>query len=209
MKVNVLKPSLSKLKTDLINLNERDFIEKYIFTEGNWYFEEYLNLGAEVAASKEIELKSTIKECLNVTETDIYIVGSGKIGYSLSPKKLFCPFRVEASSGGKASDIDIAIISEEIYNNYWALFRKSYTPLYSYSYGFISREIYRGYINDRNIEEIPNCRKEWRKSISSLNKKLSMKFNVKHSVNYRIYRNQNDFFEYVEQSLSEIKRGAI
>lgn len=74
MKVNVLKPSLSKLKTDLINLNERDFIEKYIFTEGNWYFEEYLNLGAEVAASKEIELKSTIKECLNVTETDIYIL---------------------------------------------------------------------------------------------------------------------------------------
>lgn len=199
---------IDNIKNDLKDLNEQAFIEKYFFSEGNWYFTNFLELDVSDAINQERLLKEHIKDTLNLSATEVFMVGSGKIGISLSPKKLFQPFRIDSdSTKRKPSDIDIAIISDEIYHEYWSLFRKSYSPRYSYSYGYISREIYRGYINEKNIHDIPPCRKEWILRIKKLKRILSNHFKFQHEVTYRIYRNKNDFLEYVSQNLSELKRG--
>lgn len=197
---------IGKIKNDLFNLSEDCFIDKYFLSTGNWYFNNYLGYSDSESIQRENELKEYIKASFNLTSYDVFLVGSGKIGFSLSPEKLFRPFITDDSSG-KPSDIDIAIISDEIYHEYWGLFRSSYSPQYSRSYRYISREIYRGYINQRNIEEIPNCRKRWTPQTRKLKRSLSNEFHFKHEVTYRIYRNKDDFFEYVTQNLVDLKRG--
>lgn len=197
---------ISKIQQDIYNLTSSEFVNKYFLSEGIWYFNEVLHHEKENALLLELELKKQIKNFLNLKDGAIYMVGSGKIGFSLNPSKLFQPFRID-SNDGKPSDIDIAIISSEIYHFYWDLFRSSYSPLHNYSYKYISREVYRGYISERNIKEIPNCRKNWNIRTKKLKKLLSNNFEFRHEINYRIYRNEDDFLEYVTQNLDEIKLG--
>lgn len=198
--------SIDIIKSDLFNLTEYEFITKYFISSKNWYFNDFLGYSDLETIQRETEFKEKIKKSFNLTNEEIIFVGSGKIGYSLSPEKLFRPFRVD-NLAGKPSDLDIAIISEDIYHEYWRLFRSSYSPQYSHTYKYISREIYRGYINERNINEIPNCRKNWTNLVRKLRKHLSNEFHFKHEVTYRIYRNKDDFYEYFIQNLIQLKRG--
>ena len=77
-------------------------------------------------------------------------MGISKVGCSLTPKnerfdKLFRNFNEQ-------SDIDIAIVSDRLFETFLGLFRRSYSELNKRQYAFISREIYRGYINERNLK---------------------------------------------------------
>lgn len=198
--------SIERIKSDLFGLSEEDFISKYFLSTKTWYFNNFLGYSNSESILRENELREHIKASFNLTNDDIFLVGSGKIGFSLRPDKLFRPFLID-DRFGKPSDIDIAIISDEIYHDFWRLFRSAYAPQHSYSYRFISREIYRGYINERNIKEIPDCRKKWTPLTRKLRKSLSNEFHFKHDVTYRIYRNKEDFFEYVFQNLVNLKRG--
>lgn len=199
---------MEEIKKDLHNLSVRSFIRKYFLVDGNWYFENILGYTDSEVRQKEIEFKAFIKENFKLESGEVFLVGSGKIGYSLNPKTLFRPFQVDDRSN-RPSDIDIALVSSEIFHEYWDLFRESYSPQYNRTYGYISREIYRGYINQRNIEEIPNCRRKWIFDTKQLGKTLRNEFHVKHEITYRIYRNTADFFEYITQSIEKTKMGDI
>jgi hypothetical protein len=136
------------------------------------------------------------------------MVGSGKIGYSLAPKKRFKSFELDLESKDK-SDIDSAVISNDLFKTFWDIFRRSYNVKYEYAYAHISREIYRGYINERNLCEIGNCRKEWKRMATGANKLLRSKLYLKHDITYRIYRSWEDFEEYNLASLKSIKAQVI
>jgi len=58
------------------------------------------------------ELKSKVADYFNVSTTNILIVGSAKLGFSIAPKKLWKPFNDE-------SDIDVVVISEQLFDTYW------------------------------------------------------------------------------------------
>lgn len=71
------------------------------------------------AADQEHDLwSSSVAAVLQIGKEDIRIVGSAATGYSLSPYKAGRPFRAIAA-GKQASDIDIAIISKEIFEEAW------------------------------------------------------------------------------------------
>lgn len=191
----------------IYTISTEDFINRYYIAEGVWYFEEYLQLNPREALETERHLKSKITKTLNLNEDSVFLVGSGKIGLSLNPDHLFRPFRINGEAREKASDIDIAVISEELYNDFWDLFRESFSPIYSRHYRYISREIYRGYINERNLMNIPLCRRTWSEKVNQLNKFYRMDYGLTHEVNYRIYRNKEDFLEYSAQNIEKIKLG--
>lgn len=57
-------------------------------------------------------LKQKIANYFNVSTSKIVMVGSAKLGFSIAPKKLWNNFNEE-------SDIDIVVISEEVFDEYW------------------------------------------------------------------------------------------
>lgn len=199
---------LETIQSDLTSLSARDFYLKHIVRSDNWYFENILSVQQSDIIHTVDDFKAVVSESLNISFNSIMMVGSGKIGYSLSPssEKLFQPFNSDETVRN-LSDVDIAIISNELFYKYWSLFRKSYKMRYRETYTHVFNEIYRGYINEYNILEVEGCRKEWIEMASESKKSLYNNLYFKHKISYRIYRNWEDFEEYNLQSISKIKRG--
>ena len=64
--------------------------------------------------------KEIVSDCFEVSFHSAQIVGSAKLGMSLSPQKPFRHFVENASdSNQKESDIDIAIISNSLFGEIW------------------------------------------------------------------------------------------
>ncbi|MFE3589051.1 hypothetical protein ACFXOY_16160 [Streptomyces niveus] len=62
---------------------------------------------AHYSLKEEIASKFSLR-----VHQDIFIVGSAKLGFSISPKKRYQPF-------GDRSDIDVAIVSHDLYERVW------------------------------------------------------------------------------------------
>lgn len=197
--------SIETIKSDIIKLSERDFYLKHIVRSDNWYFENVLDVPETEILHVVDDFKSVISETLHINFNSIMMVGSGKTGYSFSPNKLFKPFNKDENIRN-ISDIDIAIISDYLFDKYWSLFRKSYRQKYSSLYPIIYEHLYRGYINERFILEVEGCRKEWSEVASKSKKILNEQLYFKNEVSYRIYRNWADFEEYNLQTVKKIKR---
>ena len=106
--------SVETIKQDIKALSERDFYLKYIVRSDNWYFENVLGYSKDRLTDISDDFRMTISEELGISFNSIMIVGSSKIGYSLSPHKLLLPFSADGAER-TASDIDVAIISSEIF----------------------------------------------------------------------------------------------
>ena len=199
--------TLEQMKADLVSLDERQFYLKHIVRSDNWYFENVLNCSKEELAKVSDDFRMTISESLGISFNSIMLVGSGKIGYSLSPTdKLFSPFCVDGDAR-KASDLDVAIISSDLFHKFWWLFRKSYASKYNSWYkNYIYNGIYRGYINEKWIDAVDGCRREWSEVSAASKRKLTDKLFIQHEITYRIYRSWEDFEEYNLKNIAKIKR---
>lgn len=204
---------LEKIKNDLKELPEKKFYTEYIIRSDNWYFEKYLKKTPNEVIHLSDDYRLIISESLGVSFNAVMMVGSGKLGYSMSPpdlaqprkSKLFLPFN-DDEKVRKISDIDIAIVSNDIFQHYWTLFRKSYRPKHQNTYLHLYQELYRGYINERNIMEVDGCRKEWNETASISKNKLHTDLFFKQDISFRIYRSWEDFEDYNIQNIKKIKR---
>lgn len=205
--------TLEEIKKDLYTLTEKQFYTKHIIRSDNWYLEKYLNKTPDEVIRLLDDYRLIISESMGVSFNSVMMVGSGKLGYSLSPpdtshpdlSKLFLPFN-DNEMERKVSDLDIAIISDEIFQKYWKLFRKSFRMKYITTYSHIYQELYRGYINERNILEVEECRQEWNKTAAISKKKLHEELYFRHEISYRVYRSWEDFEEYNIQNIRKLKR---
>ena len=187
------------MKKDVSLLTPHDFFVKYILRSDNWYFETCIGNSKEESIRITDDFKTIVSHSLDISFNNIAIVGSSKIGCSLSPnsKKLFRKFQLE-------SDIDVAIISNKLFHMYWDLFRISYSQVNKRLYDHISRAIYRGYINEKDLTIIDGCRKQWNEKASISKKTLRNELYIKQEITYRLYRSWEDFEEYHIQSLNDI-----
>lgn len=177
---------------------------KHIVRSENWYFENILNISPVDIMKAADDFKIIVSDALGVSYNSVMMVGSGKTGYSLSPSKKFKEFTVEPNANNK-SDIDIAVISLPIFDKFWKIFRNAYDITNKTAYKYISREIYRGYINERNINLIDQCRVVWKEISNEATRKLKQNMYFKHDISYRLYRSWEDFEEYNMESINELK----
>lgn len=194
------------IKNDLKNSNVRDFYMKYLLRADNWYFEKILNVDEKDILHAVDDFKMLVSDALDIGFNNVVMVGSGKIGFSLSPEKFLKPFTDE---GDDKSDIDIAIISPQLFDNFWRLFRTSYNITNKKYYRYISRGIYRGYISDTDLLNIDACRIVWLESSNRATKNLQRSMYFKHEIHYRIYRDWKDLEEYHIQSIEQLKGEVI
>ena len=199
--------SLDEIKKDIKNLDCRQFYLQHIVRSDNWYFENILNYPQSELTKISDDFKMTISESMGISFNSIMIVGSSKVGYSLSPKeKTFAPFCADEKGGRKVSDIDVAIISSELFSYFWKLFRTSYSAKYNCTYQGLYNEIYRGYINEKKILNVDPCRQAWIQISAESKKLLADKLFIKHEITYRIYKSWEDFEEYNLKNISDLKK---
>lgn len=197
--------TLEQIKQDVAQYDSRQFYLKYIVRSDNWYFENVLNYSLAEIVKATDDFRMTVSESLGISFNSIMIVGSSKIGYSLSPtEKMFLPFSVDGDKRA-VSDIDVAIISSDLFMKFWWLFRKSYSSKYAYIYKDIYNEIYRGYINEKYINRVDECRREWAEIATVSKKKVAEQLFMKHEITYRIYRSWEDFEEYNLKNIEKIR----
>lgn len=205
--------TLDEIKNDLKELTSKQFYIKHIIRSDNWYLQNYLGKNPDEAIRLLDDYRLIISENMGVSMNSIMMVGSGKIGYSLSPPdsvhpentKLFEPFN-DDELVRKVSDLDIAIISNDIFQKYWGLFRKSFRMKYNTTYSHVYQELYRGYINERNIMEVDGCRVEWNKTASISKKRIHDELYFIHDISFRVYRSWEDFEDYNIQNIEKLKK---
>lgn len=85
-------------------IKDKDIVQRYIGYGDPFVFNN--------DQSKYFELKKIIADGFRIHPNEVTMVGSAKLGFSIAPNKLWAPFNDE-------SDIDMAIISEKIFTDYW------------------------------------------------------------------------------------------
>ncbi|MCI9006163.1 MAG: hypothetical protein HFH39_13220 [Lachnospiraceae bacterium] len=198
---------LEVIKDDLSKMKPYEFYQKYIMRSYNWYFEHVLLGKDHNILEIADDFKFIISKGLGISFHNIAMVGSGKLGYSLSPAPDKCLKRFNNDEKIRnISEIDVAVISDKLFHTYWDILRNSYRTAYSAYYDYIPGEIYRGYINEKNLLEIGGCRKKWKQNAMKVKKELFNELYIKHEVTFRLYRSWEDFEQYNIQSIRKIKR---
>jgi len=139
--------SVESIKRDVKTLSEKEFLIRYLLRSDNWYFSKYQNLSETDSIAQMDVLKEILNKHIGVAFHNVLMVGSGKIGCSLSPNKKFKIF----DDGDEDSDIDIAIISSKLFDHFWEKIRIEFSIKYSYQYKEITSTIFRGFLNNGQI----------------------------------------------------------
>lgn len=93
---------LASFKSDCLSLTVSEIVTKHIV------------LASPFAIESNIfnQLQIEIGRHFGIHPSTIIMVGSGKLGFSIAPDKRYQPF-------GNESDIDIAVVSENLYRQIW------------------------------------------------------------------------------------------
>ena len=196
------------LKTDLLNMSEKDFYIKHILKSRNWYFSHYKNLEGEEFVDEIDKFREIVSSTLKVGFLSVKIVGSAKLGFSLSPKHVLKPFEISPQAEN-TSDIDIAIISVKMFEELWDKIRRTkemYRPYNKAYYMDTAKSIYKGFINEHIMHKFPGLEQWWQKTISPTTQKLQDKMSIEHPITYRIYRSWEDIEEYQIHSIYKSKK---
>ena len=200
----------SIIKEDIKKLEAREFYIKYIIKTNNWYFAEYQHTEGNELIDKMDRFKEIVSDCFEVSFHSAQIVGSAKLGMSLSPQKPFRHFVENASdSNQKESDIDIAIISNSLFGEIWDKIREERKKNVIPKYTLITKSIFRGYINDKEFKDLEGLRKGWEEKISKCNILLQGELSIIHPISYRIYRNWEDLEDYQLDGIMKTKEGLL
>lgn len=183
------------LKKDLLNLDPKNFYLKHIVKSKNWYFSDYLRIPPDELVDRMDFFKEIVSSRFNINFHNLQIVGSAKTGFSLSPSKLFRPFHDEIE-GQPSSDIDIAIISDKLFLQYWNNLRFIKKIRYSLTYKKLTDSIFNGYINDKELIKFKELKEKWENTTREINLLLQDELGFVHPVTYRLYRSWDDLEEY-------------
>lgn len=89
------------------------FIDSHLFDAHSWYF-------PSRNKSEYEDFKDAISKVFGASPGDVAIVGSAKYGFSLAPDNEFRPFDISNS------DIDVVVVSPQLFNSTWNHLRQSY-----------------------------------------------------------------------------------
>ena len=144
------------------------------------------------------KLKAILNSKIGVAFHNVLMVGSGKIGCSLSPNKNFRNFNED-------SDIDIAIVSLKLFYELWGKIRTASANEHIPHYTNIASSVFRGFINEKDFIGIDLARQYWNSKIADLNRCINEDVNIYHTINYRIYRSWEDLEDYHIKGINTLK----
>lgn len=197
--------SYDKLKEDLKTKTPYEFFICHIAKAHPWYFSDYLKCANDCIMERVDYFREMVSKNFNIGFHSVYIVGSAKTGFSLSPRKILTKFR-DGTSDEKASDIDIAIISDKLYKQIWDDIRKSNQTQYNVYYDKLAKSIFNGFVYSNVFLQIDDLRNKYSDIIDKTNRILQDKLNFEQPISYRVYRSWEDLQDYQIKSIKQAKK---
>jgi hypothetical protein len=181
----------------LLNLRTNgEFVDSEILGRRPWIFadeQQYTSWSASVA------------NVLTVQTDHVRIVGSAATGYSLGPLKAGRPFRT-LGLGVSASDIDIAITSNELFVDAWntivALDRHMGLRMSTDDRERMRLDIYWGLVAQKSLPTNTNAARAMLTAVSVATRMPPIRG---HTVRCRIYRRMDDLRAYHISSLRQLR----
>ena len=96
-------------KKDVLDLPAIEVVRKYI-TYGDTYILDH---------DKYYSLKQKVSNHFDIHPSEVIIVGSGKMGFSIAENTTSSPPKIRYRNFGNDSDIDVAIVSQALFEKIW------------------------------------------------------------------------------------------
>lgn len=192
--------SIQDCKKKLAALSPADFNDNYLFSEGNWYFEES-PVGGQFGDYHDF--RKLVGKAFKIRAHSVIVVGSAKLGYSLSPTKNFKKFDDE-------SDIDVAIISASHYESTWEAILEAHYAGVSIKKeetidGTLVGDIFRRFITLRDeFEFVSNHLRDAQVLLGEVQKKVAAPLAIRNTLTFRIYRDIDSLHLYHEWSTAQL-----
>ena len=141
---------VSEFQRDIVELTLSDVIRKHITT----------GVPHTIDAGSYFEVRSQVASQFDLHPNDVIVVGSSRLGFSLKPKKRFLPI--------EPADVDLAIVSEPLFNQYWDLIfdqvhrNRQWATSENRHRQFV-RSLFSGWISPSKLPPIPSftISREW------------------------------------------------
>ncbi len=196
----------SEIVEELKRLSPSEFYMKYIVKSYNWYFENHLNEGDSNTIEKIDFFKEIVTKNFGISFHSVQMVGSAKIGFSLAPGKALREFiKDPMDDSNKSSDIDLAIISNSLFEDIWREIRKYKSTYLMKNYKKIASSIFLGYLNDKDFLDLEDFNSPVKRLILETNKELIDELSIMHPISYRIYRSWEDLEDYQLNSITKAR----
>lgn len=183
-------------KEELQSKDIHSVYRKYLLGHKIWYFETKLNLPNH--ADTYDNFKVYMSERLNLHVNNIAIVGSAKIGFSLSPTKNYKLFDDD-------SDIDLVIVSRQLFRQSWDAFLELSNRFHVPFYNSVTSNIFRRFVFLKDPDIRNDFFSSWVKKVDPCKKDIQTIFGIPHDINYRIYESWESVENYHINSLSKLK----
>lgn len=141
------------------------------------------------------KLKMLTSDALDVPLKNVAVVGSAKVGYSLTPEKNFRLFNDE-------SDLDVAIVSAPLFAELWECslnyVNSTIGGANKEPYSLVAKNVFKHFISiktkDVQGQKVPYFA-SWLNRVDKFKQELELNFKLPTEINYRVY----DAWKYVEQ----------
>jgi predicted nucleotidyltransferase len=189
---------LERFKNDLRNqsLTDSEIVDRHILFGTPYIFKD--------EEDKYFSLKSVIANQFGVSHTNVIMVGSAKLGFSIAPKKLWTKIHDD-------SDIDMVIISEQLFDHYWKqLLEFNINLTYrneqeDKKYREFLEYFFKGWLRpDKFPFNFPD-KQAW----FDFFKSISYKEYDKRKITGAIYRNEYFFKKYHENNIKKLRIGGV
>lgn len=149
------------------------------------------------------EWRQEIAELIGVHATELLVVGSAQLGYSISPKQIFKPFTQNNSPD--SSDIDLAVVNHQLFEKAWQELRTLFHEdrLTDDTRGYTRKLLMEECIPLDHILEFFSFGPKWSKAADAGIEKLKTDF-WDATINYRLYRNMEALHRYQEKAVQVV-----
>jgi hypothetical protein len=194
---------LVDLKKDLKELDAADFYKKYLLGQDIWYFKEKDSKNYLINYD---DFKHNVADNLGIPFNNISIVGSAKIGHSLSPKKNFKKFDEDSAlPAWERSDMDLVLVSQDLFYEFWDAYLDLYFEKRRFDYQFVTSCVFRRFISVKKIDPIHPTFRDWIERVENFNKDYQVLFDITCDINYRIYDSWESVEDYHFKGINELK----
>lgn len=167
-------------KDDILHKDIEYVYNQYLMGSSVWCFKQIFR---EESYDKYDNFRRYIAKKLGVHFPDIAIVGSAKTGFSMNPSKNFKEF-------DNKSDIDIVVVSSQLYYDFWDEYLKEYnsiTGIRNGSYKYITSCIFKKFIIMDGFDNSNDYYAKWQKKTKGFEKDLQLMFKINNDIHYRIF----------------------